>query len=487
MAYYKCGKIFATQNSNTSIETASGAIANFNTSLAMPVLDCIAEFSATQDLHGQSAPYPAGGGKNLFSDVFSDYSKPASYWEYPITLTQGTTYKISAELVGTDITGIAVGIAKGGSKYPYDGQKNVIKTNGTTSSPDAFTIDDTWTDPKLLVYCENETAFNSIFANYHVQLEVGSTATSFAPYSNICPIVGVDKVNITRTGKNLLPSLSSAVTVNQITFSPLSDGAIDIDGTASGNASVDVGRNEGFFLQAGTYYVNITATPYTITVFGIVNGTVTTIKNGGGLFTLTKPTQIFIRVFIASGTTVNHLRLPLQLEVGSTATDYEPYQGTTIIINLGGTYYGGSVDAVTGKITLTYKLVVLDGSEVWSAYVSWNGYYRNIPDMKSGFNQDGLANWLPNYSDGSNPSFRLGVNNNRLYIYQANTIEGVSSASTWKDYLSAHNLEIVYPLAEPITIYASNTAELLTKAGLNNIYCDTGNIEVKYRRINNDL
>lgn len=314
--------------------------------------------------------------------------------------------------------------------------------------------------------------------------QASGTPTPSAPI----PIVGVDKVNISRTGKNLLPSLSSAVSVNQITFSPLSDGAIDIDGTASGNASVDVGRNEGCFLQAGTYYVNITATPYTITVFGIVNGTVTTIKNGGGLFTLTKPTQIFVRVFIASGTTVNHLRLPLQLELGSTATTYEPYNGTTVLINLGGTYYGGSVDAVTGKKTLTHGCKTFSGGsdENWSDYAVGNGYYINIPEMKSGNNLPSMSNSFPQYSGVNDLGLRYGFNNSYAYCYQSNTITGVSDLTSWKAWLANNPLVMVYELATPIVVYASNTAEIPTIVGDNQVFADSGDVAVEYKKRRND-
>ena len=124
-------------------------------------------------------------GKNLFSSVFADYTKDGSYYECPITLKQGVTYKIGATLVGTAITGILVGIAKGGSTYPYDGQKTVINTSGTILNQSAFTVDETWTAPKLLIYCADGTAFNNIFVNYNIQLEVGSTATTYEAYNGV--------------------------------------------------------------------------------------------------------------------------------------------------------------------------------------------------------------------------------------------------------------------------------------------------------------
>lgn len=490
MAYYKCGKIFATQNSNTSIETASGAIANFNTSLSMPVLDCIAEFSATQDLNGQDNPYPAGGGKNKFSIDFltasgitiSNGEASGSAYTFAdkfgatklipnLTLGANTQYTLSFDAYtdgNTSTSGNGLYVA-----FKYDDDSTTpVRCPNNTSSYKRFTISNDTSKNLVGIFISYNSTSSNIWHLRNIQLELGNQATTFAPYSNICPIVGVDKVNVTRTGKNLIAGTIESAGIN-------SAGVI---GSSSSNNVIYAPCKAGVKYsvtssESNKVYAFYTSEP--IKTSGSYNGSRS--STSSGVVTITAEIDGWLAVRVPNTDTTP------QIEYGESVTTYEAPTVVNIIINLGGTYYGGEVDAVTGKITLTYKLVVLDGSEVWSAYVSWNGYYRNIPDMKSGFNQDGLANWLPNYSDGSNPSFRLGVNNNRLYIYQANTIEGVSSASTWKDYLSAHNLEIVYPLAEPITIYASNTAEIYTKAGLNNIFCDTGNIEVKYRRINNDL
>lgn len=49
MAYYKCGSIHPTQNSNVVVDTASGSIANFNTQLSLPLIETIFGVSATQE------------------------------------------------------------------------------------------------------------------------------------------------------------------------------------------------------------------------------------------------------------------------------------------------------------------------------------------------------------------------------------------------------------------------------------------------------
>ena len=45
-----------------------------------------------------------------------------------------------------------------------------------------------------------------------VQIELGSSATSYAPYSNICPISGFTGVNVPVKGKNLFNLADFATT-----------------------------------------------------------------------------------------------------------------------------------------------------------------------------------------------------------------------------------------------------------------------------------
>ena len=43
-----------------------------------------------------------------------------------------------------------------------------------------------------------------------------------------------------------------------------------------------------------------------------------------------------------------------QLELGSTATTYEPYNGQTVTIDLDGARYGGTLDVTRGKLRVTH-------------------------------------------------------------------------------------------------------------------------------------
>lgn len=70
-------------------------------------------------------------------------------------------------------------------------------------------------------------------------------------------------------------------------------------------------------------------------------------------------------VFLRARGSVNDavdFNIGVQLEVGSTASEYEPYTGTSYPVTWqteAGTVYGGTVDVVSGVLTVTYGMVDL--------------------------------------------------------------------------------------------------------------------------------
>ena len=350
MAYYKCGKIFATQNSNTSIETASGAIANFNTQLAMPVLGCNAEFSASQ---------------------------------------------------------------------------------------------------------------------------ASGTPTPSAPI----PIVGVDKVNITRTGKNLVSDILTGMTV-------ASNGSIVSSGSSNSLAIAPV--------KSG-YRYTITTDDASNFVGGFftdkpVQGSVT--YNGSRIVGQAKTFTAPIDGWVAFRTSYEYATA--QLEFGETATTYEAPTVVNIIINLGGTYYGGSIDAVTGKITLTHEIRVYDGTENgWNKSSTYNGSFY-INTGKRHLNRNAKCSHAEFVSSlGSYVYGKFALDGNgyvNLNAFVQGTGVDLPTFKTWlaTEYANGTPLTTTLELETPIVVYASNTAEIPTLNGDNQVYADTGDVEVKYRKLHSD-
>jgi hypothetical protein len=123
-------------------------------------------------------------GKNLFNDRFSDYTRPYDYRTFPIKLEQGKTYTLKGTKTGNTVTGAYFGVARSGDRYSNFVQiRPAVNADGDTFTYQLI-IDETWTDPKLVAYVTDETAWNNALANYHIQLEEGDTATSYEPYSH---------------------------------------------------------------------------------------------------------------------------------------------------------------------------------------------------------------------------------------------------------------------------------------------------------------
>ena len=135
-------------------------------------------------ISGRSSVEVTVAGKNLYSDVFADYTKPLDYIICPIPLEIGKTYTAKAKLVGTAASGCTIGIAKKGDRYSNFGSFITLVNSSGDVYTNTITLDSSWTSPKLIVYAANETTFNSLFENYEIQLEVGSTATSYEPYNS---------------------------------------------------------------------------------------------------------------------------------------------------------------------------------------------------------------------------------------------------------------------------------------------------------------
>ena len=157
---------------------------------------------------------------------------------------------------------------------------------------------------------------------------------------------------------------------------------------------------------------------------------------------------------------------------------------TIYIVTFGsaGTVYGWTLDVTTGTLTVDRAIAIFDGSndEAWTAYPSFNGFSIEYRNMNKGMRQDGISNWLKK-DTGTHGSFGmwLGVNNNLIYAIEvAGALETYDLAS-WKSYLSANPLQVVYPLATPI-VYNLTPVEIRTLVGQNTIWADTGEVTVMY-------
>lgn len=209
--------------------------------------------------------------------------------------------------------------------------------------------------------------------------------------------------------------------------------------------------------------------------------------------TLTEYTEhLFLVIAVRAGSDVTGYTIKPMLEPGEDASEFSPY-GNWNEINASfpsaaGTVYGGTLDVLTGVLTVTHGKIIYDGSETWTSL--GEGYYRALSSMKLGFNNStSLCDKFPFTSSASIPGIQLGYANNStpsVYIRQAEALIGVTTADELKSWLAANPVEVVYPLAELITYQL--TPEIITSLiGQNNIWVDCGDISIELENFYSDI
>lgn len=236
----------------------------------------------------------------------------------------------------------------------------------------------------------------------------------------------------------------------------------------------------------------------------------TTLARSQVTFTLTETTTIRLKLqFLSSYDTLNYERV--QLESGSTATDYAPYANIcpisgrssvevtvaddttdptteeTYEISLGQTIYGGKLNVTTGELTVDRAMVEYDGSsdETWAYVSSYGGFRVTIADA----NINGIpsAQVISNRFVGSNsrgatdkdiPGKMLAYTSTSDNIFLFFTTQ-ITDLSEWKTWLSENITQVEYPLATPTTISLTPT-QVSSLLGSNNIWADSGDVDVVY-------
>ena len=252
------------------------------------------------------------------------------------TATATASYFLDSEFnyIG-GITYTISGCPKGGSNSTYkikgDRLGAYIDDNGNGATY-SFKYD---TTAAIVILIYKDTTVDNIV--FRPQLEYGDTPTAYEP-----PITGRE-LTVNVCGKNLLkyPYVNTTKTINGITFTDNGDGTVTANGTATANATFLIDKNFGFEKE-GNYFLSGCPSGGGLNSFYInwyQNHTGVTIKNyndyGSGIII---PYQhIFsennsLAIAIIAGTTVNNLVFRPQLELGDTATAYEPYHGSTTAI-----------------------------------------------------------------------------------------------------------------------------------------------------------
>lgn len=357
----------------------------------------------------------------------------------------------------------------------------------TTPEP-PYDVGDIWTDSNDIYYCttprtetitgsgsgsivEFDTLIGGALTGCSVDIEGSQTGTGTPSPLNPRPLIAFTEANISRTGKNLV-------------FKTLSDADIGGTGTittAVGFSDLQVAR----VVEGETYALKTDAGQFIGGFFTSEPSIGSTTYDGQRIVQNAQYFTAPITGFVVFRTT-NGYASP-QLELGNTSTTYEPYEGEvyTVDFGTGGTVYKGSLDVLTGELTVTHKVIDL-GDLSWSKASTASYFFGSgLPDPKI----------VPNGSvaDFTCEQYRAESANN--IVTQYTTLDGViglrndgvilindlgKQTLTNAQFKTAMSgIKLAYELATPET-YNLTSSEVMTVIGHNVVFADTGDISVSY-------
>lgn len=275
-------------------------------------------------ISGVSIAYDGTGKVSVSGTAAEAIYVPTGSFAYSngfMTLLAAGTYTISA------------------SSLPNGVSATVINNSGntlaqTSGSPASFTLaSDTYVCARVVI-----ASGASVNADIFIQLEEGSTATSYEPYTGGKPSPSPDypqEIRVCR-GRNLLPSAAAGSWSNNgVTLDSDGKGTYRAHGTSTAGVVIYVPlQSSGAPIEAGDYYHLRNSVASGDTVLSLC-------ENGSSSFSdpaltpvsriveLTGSTRIgkvpaYIKLYVASGKTIDITMSP-SIEKSATETPYVPY------------------------------------------------------------------------------------------------------------------------------------------------------------------
>lgn len=479
----------------------------------LPVKELNVSIDPVQDLHGYDNPWPAGGGKNKYpiaigEDTFVDNGSAthsnsngalvivtnASSEASGVYLKSGSEIgKVFNSLTPPFVVSFDIVASSSGTVRVIACGAGSVETVGTSKVRISRTVTSI-TTTNFNIYGVRNGATLTVT---NLQIESGSTATDYAPYSNICPITGWTGAKVTRTGENLLPMpIESGSYANTMSVSVNQDKSFYVTKTSgSGWTAFDLCTN--YYLPAGTYTFIHSDDGSQNCSCAIINAkTSESITNTRYIKTrtLTFNEGVYLNINYSRSATADNVLTKLMLFEGTTATadDYVHYSGTTISVVFpaeAGTVYGGTLDVTTGLLTVDKAEVDL-GTLNWTvATDKVRRFGATFPSNAKYVNEHTALNAISSeyksvpfstlYKEDSPSGIFAAFSATRMAFRNDN----FSDAATFKTSMSG--VQLVYELATPVT-YQLTPQEIRTLLGVNNIWADTGDITKLIYPVNTD-
>lgn len=294
--------------------------------------------------------------------------------------------------------------------------------------------------------------------------------------TNICPITGHDEVTVTRTGKNRA-LFANESNQDRASFTYESETANKIVATSTSTGKF-VGRYEAFLVKGVSYkllYTNKGASTAPYIYRDRLWGSLVRTVYAGEVFTVDTTQTYVIGVYAPTNSTYD-VEDFMVIEASETDTAWTPYQGSTYTTSLGQTVYGGTLDLVSGVLTVDRAMVDL-GSLSWGMSGSGNTafFYANTASL--GVASDittSLSYICENYSivavsSGGTATGMSFTSASQLRIRDAT----YSDATSFKTAMNG--VQLCYELATPQT-YTLTAQQIKTLVGTNNVWASSGDI-----------
>lgn len=448
--------------------------------LARPAVDLQSEITATQNLNGYEYPWVGGAGTNVFyhegnlNRILNGLTATFDGDTQSISITGTNTGTSAYILLAIPCTGNIpreTPLSRAFFNAPNGVYPNFVYhqngrwyavANGGTIPTDADYID------MQIGIAATVTTLNA--TGIRVQIQRGSTApTEWTPYENICPISGRTEVNVTRTGKNLCY-------VSDSNLFPRGDGLPIINNASTLTAYAKVPKNTNLVFSCATepfrkIPYGFTEEPQVGTIGHVLPFTVVTTTS----YAFNSGEYEYVGFYYGS---TDYPQTNVQIELGSTATEYEPYEGDTFNTELGRTVYGGTLDLTTGELTITHEYARIGDLTIdpytWSmenehtvvfaiTQSTWGRDYK--------FKCDSYAVTIKNKNDLENGEMTGEAA--RLYFRNDNF-------TTKQEFQTAlADVNIVFKLLVPRK-YTLTPTEVQMLLGNNTIWADSGRVQLTY-------
>ena len=401
-------------------------------------------------------------GKNLFSGNYSQFTSTGGegttygYFKLPDTTN---TYTISliaknnftptmSQYIGfTKYGGQATGgfswLISGGVAFTKGQKKSITNYSGQTR------LD------YVSLYSNNASTLETLLENFDIQLEIGTTATTYEPYQSQTYELTLGDIKLRKigtyedyftknSGKNLFDKANTNIL--NASMSVVSGGTYMMSQSANAKSLyIPCEPNTTYtmskVLSARCWMGTSSDTPTTSST--LLNGTY---NNSATSLTLTTPSNghyLVVYYFLNGTDTLSEQTIldSIQIEKCSTATTYEPY----------GTGLWCKYNAI-GE-------VVFNGTESWIAETS--GGYATNPYFRTGNTtfittyQNIKSNYFIGTNISSSTSNGIQKSANLILLQPSN---GILTASDFKTWLGTHNTKAVAPLITPyLSLVESNT------------------------------